>query len=391
MWLRSYGEQIGIAQAKALEAIVRTDGKVVVSLSGGKDSAVMLYITAQMWASGKHRNEKLIVMFANTSNEFNCMSSYTKELCTYIEKAFEIKIDLHEVRGEKHYFDVVEEVGFPFVSKKVARCVRDVKATLARLGLKYSEIVTVLPKTYTRKHYEKCLKAAERLREMGFNDTAILNLTKVTSKNDWCESYFLPVQWRPLLDAPFDISEECCKELKKDPIKYASKEIGKLLPMVGEMAAESRDRMKSYMKTGCNLFDSRQGRNKSKPLGAVTELTVLRFIYEHGLPIAPVYGKLIFDSENEIYYFTQESRTGCKLCGFGIANDPERYIRVQKYEPRTIEFAFTSRENGGLGYTEICEYINEYCGTKIVIPKIKQGYYPKRLERLKEMQDMRCG
>lgn len=153
--------------------------------------------------------------------------------------------------------------------------------------------------------------------------------------------------------------------------------------MVGEMAAESRDRLRSYMKTGCNLFDSRQGRNKSKPLGAVTELTVLRFIYEHDFPIAPVYGELIFDEESETYYFTQESRTGCKLCGFGIAKDPERYIRVQKYEPQTIKFAFTSRERGGLGYTEICEYLNKYCGTEIVIPEIEQGYYPKRIERLR--------
>ena len=383
MWLRSYEEQIGIAQAKALEAIVRTDGKVVVSLSGGKDSAMMLYIIAQMWACSNHKNDKLIVMFADTSNEFNCMRKYVRELCSYIENAFEIEIDLKIVRGDKHYFDVVEEVGFPFISKKVARCVRDVKATLKRLNLTYADIEPLLPETYTRKHFKECSQASNRLREMGFNDTVILNLTKITSKNDWCESYFLPVQWRPLLDAPFDVSEECCKELKKDPIKYASKEIGKLLPMVGEMAAESRDRLRSYMKTGCNLFDSRQGRNKSKPLGAVTELTVLRFIYEHDFPIAPVYGELIFDEESETYYFTQESRTGCKLCGFGIAKDPERYIRVQKYEPQTIKFAFTSRERGGLGYTEICEYLNKHCGTEIVIPEIEQGYYPKRIERLR--------
>lgn len=123
MWLRSYEEQIGIAQAKALEAIVRTDGKVVVSLSGGKDSAMMLYIIAQMWACSNHKNDKLIVMFADTSNEFNCMRKYVRELCSYIENAFEIEIDLKIVRGDKHYFDVVEEVGFPFISKKVARCV----------------------------------------------------------------------------------------------------------------------------------------------------------------------------------------------------------------------------------------------------------------------------
>ena len=74
MWKRTYEEQIGVAQAKAIEAIVRTDGEVVVSLSGGKDSAVMLYIVAQMWSITKYKDtKKLVVMFANTSIEFNCM------------------------------------------------------------------------------------------------------------------------------------------------------------------------------------------------------------------------------------------------------------------------------------------------------------------------------
>lgn len=386
MWERTYEEQIGVAQAKAIEAIVRTKGEVVVSLSGGKDSAMMLYIIAQMWAVTYGKEKKLVVMFANTSNEFNCMTKYTRELCKHIEEEFGIEIDFHEVRGKKHYFDVVEEVGYPFISKKVARCIRDVKSTLKELGLRYADIEKYMPQTYTRNHFDECLKAANELRSLGIRDTVILNLTKITSKDDWCESYFLPVCWRPLIDSDIELSEECCKELKKDPIKYASKEIGRLLPMVGEMAAESRDRMKSYMKTGCNLFDSKQGRNKSKPIGSLTEYTVLRFIYEEKIPIAPVYGELIYDAEDDTYYFTQESRTGCKLCGFGIMKDPDRYIRLQQYEPQTVKFAFTSKERGGLGYREICEFLNENCGTDIKIPEIEEGYYPKRIERIERMK-----
>ena len=76
MWARSYEDQISIAQAKALEAIVRTDGKLIVSFSGGKDSAVVLYIMAQMWSISKHKTEPLQVAFSNTSNEFACMEKY---------------------------------------------------------------------------------------------------------------------------------------------------------------------------------------------------------------------------------------------------------------------------------------------------------------------------
>ena len=62
MWQRSYSEQIGVAQAKCLEAIVRTDGKLEVSFSGGKDSAVLLYLMAEMWSSSSHKDEPLWVM-----------------------------------------------------------------------------------------------------------------------------------------------------------------------------------------------------------------------------------------------------------------------------------------------------------------------------------------
>lgn len=70
MWQRSYCEQIGVAQAKCIEAIVRTKGQLHVSFSGGKDSAVLLYLMAEMWSISACKDEELQVMFANTSNEF---------------------------------------------------------------------------------------------------------------------------------------------------------------------------------------------------------------------------------------------------------------------------------------------------------------------------------
>ena len=125
MWQRSYSEQIGVAQAKCIEAIVRTNGKLEVSFSGGKDSAVLLYLMAEMWSSNSHKDEPLQVMFANTTNEFACMPKYVEFYCKYIEQKFSIKINLHVVKGEKNYFEVNDYVGMPFVSKKVSRMIRD--------------------------------------------------------------------------------------------------------------------------------------------------------------------------------------------------------------------------------------------------------------------------
>ncbi len=78
------------------------------------------------------------------------------------------------------------------------------------------------------------------------------------------------------------------------------------------------------------------------------------------------------------YKLTGEQRTGCKLCGFGIVYDPERFIRLYKFEPNVVKFAFTSKRNGGLGYREVCEFLNQHCGMKIAIPEVEDGYYENR-------------
>lgn len=396
MWTRTKPEQLQIAQAKCLEAIVRTDGRLAVSFSGGKDSAVVLWIMAQMWALSTHKNEPLKVFFANTTNEFTCATKYRKMYIAWIEQQFEIKIEYHETRSDHSYFEIVDMVGLPFVSKKVSRMVRDCKETLKRLGLRYADIEQYMPKHYTKNSYDEMLAAAEKLRELGFNDTVILNLTKIRSDNR-IGLRFLPVKYRPILDNDeIVLSEQCCTFLKKEPISKAEKEMGGLLPVTGEMAMDSRDRMEAYRTTGCNLFDS--DKPKSKPIGPMTEQTVLWIIKTYGLPIMPAYGECVHcgkqtgDIETEELTLTGEQRTGCKLCGFGIMYDPDRFIRLQKLEPNVVKFAFTSKKNGGLGYREICQFLNEKCGMKIGIPDTEEGYYEKRAiaykEKMKQQEAM---
>lgn len=239
MWKRSYGTQIGIAQAKCFEAIVRMDGKIAVSFSGGKDSAVVLYLMAEAWSISKHKDEPLQVFFSNTTNEFTSMLPYIREYIKYIEAKFEIKIKFEIVRGEYTYFQVIDMVGLPFVSKKVARMVRDVKATLKRLNLKYADIEPLMPKAFTDKHIPERIETAEKLRALGFNNVVILYLTGVTSENKTSIRRFLPLQYRPLLDAPFELSEKCCDYLKKKPLKIENKKLGGLLPVTGEMASDT--------------------------------------------------------------------------------------------------------------------------------------------------------
>lgn len=195
------------------------------------------------------------------------------------------------------------------------------------------------------------------------------------------------MKYRPILDNDeIVLSEQCCGILKKDPMKQAQKELGGLLPVTGEMAADSRDRMTAYRMTGCNMFDG--DHPKSKPLGPVEEQTVLWYIYTEVIPLMPVYGECVCGGLQcagcETYKLTGEQRTGCKLCGFGIMYDPDRFIRLQKLEPNVVKFAFTSKKNGGLGYREVCQFLNDKCGMDIGIPDIEEGYYQKRAQAYKE-------
>ena len=70
---------------------------------------------------------------------------------------------------------------------------------------------------------------------------------------------------------------------------------------------------------------------------------------------------------------TKAQRTGCSLCGFGIKFDQSRFVRMQETEPNKIKFAFKPLSEGGAGYKEVCEFVNEYCGFKIQIPNIEGG------------------
>lgn len=375
MWEREPEDQYQIALAKCMEAITRMDGKVAVSFSGGKDSAVLLYIMACAWTLSKHKEEPLRVFFADTSNEFVSARKYRKEYIKWIEDKFEILIEYHEAKADDNYFNVVDTVGFPFISKKVSRMVRDAKEMFKKLGLKYADIESHMPQHYTAKHIKSMIEAADYMRGLGFSDTVILNLTKIRSDNK-VGRRFLPVRYRSIIDnEKIELSEKCCDILKKGPLEKINKEIGDLLPVTGEMAMESRDRMTAYRMTGCNSFYG--DHPKSKPLGPMTEQAVLEFIYTRGLPIMPPYGECKCNDCGE-YRLTGEQRTGCKLCGFGIVYDPERFMRLNELEPQIVKFAFTSKENGGLGYREICQFLNEHCGMKIAIPAVEEGYYEKR-------------
>lgn len=282
--IREFVEQIG-------------EENCYISFSGGKDSTVLLHIVRSLYPN-------IEAVFSDTGLEF-------PEIKEFVKGFDNVTI----VRPNTTFKKVIEEKGYPIVSKSVANCVR-----LARKNIAEG-------------------KDTLRVRQI----RGLEKGSKFNKKN-----------WEFLLEAPFKISDECCNELKKKPLAKYERETGKY-PIIGIMADEGRQRQEAYLKTGCNVFNKKK--SKSQPLGFWTEQDVYQYIYENNLKICSVYGELIQYKENEkiLYKTTGYHRTGCIFCGFGahMEKNPNRFEKLKETHPNLYDYCINK-----LNLKEVLDYID---------------------------------
>ena len=180
-----------------------------------------------------------------------------------------------------------------------------------------------------------------------------------------------------MLDAPFDVSNQCCKVMKKQPAHKYAKKTGRK-PMTATMATESKLRASNWIKRGCNAFESKHP--ISNPMSFWTEQDVLLYIKENNLPICSVYGDVvtdyeamwqcenqmsfadfgIFDKERPLLKTTGCQRTGCVLCGFGCHLEKEsRFLRLKETHPKFHNLLYILKNNG-VTYAEAIDWVNEH-------------------------------
>lgn len=168
------------------------------------------------------------------------------------------------------------------------------------------------------------------------------------------------VKWADLKDSNISISHMCCDIMKKKPVKKYEKETG-MNPITAMMASESRLRKNSWLKNGCNAFDS--DRPISNPMSFWLENDIFEYLVKHKLPYASVYGEIKQD-KNGKYYTTGCDRTGCVFCMFGVHLEKtnggyERFDRLKQTHPKLHEYCMRDWDKGGLGIEKILKRLDE--------------------------------
>lgn len=320
-----------IKVAKSLQRIrewVQHFGKenVHVSFSGGKDSTVLLHLVRSIYPNIK-------AVYVDTGLEY-------PEIKVFVKSFDNVEI-LHP---KKNFRQVIEKYGYPIISKSVANCIRG-----ARLG-----------------------------------QQSRLNLLdgKDCDGSDR-KSKFSKLQWKPLLNCRFEISDMCCDVIKKDP-SYKYQKQGKF-PLIATITNESMLREKNWLKSGCNAFSNKHP--NSTPLAFWTEQDILQYISQNNIEIASVYGEIIPEALCEGQIAIDNSlvnlkcsgcdRTGCMFCLFGmhLEKGETRMQRLHKTHPKIYDYVLGGGEfndkgmwvpnSKGLGFKFVMDEVNRVMGKEI--------------------------
>ena len=261
------------------------DGNVYVSFSGGKDSTVLLHIVRSLYPN-------ISAVFVDTGLEYPEIRDFVKTIDNVVW-----------LKPEMNFKEVIDTYGYPVVSKQQSQYIRECRET-----------------------------NSEYLRNLRLYGTEKGTAGKINEK------------WKFLLEAPFKISEQCCKIIKKKPFKKYDKETGKK-PYIGTMATESLFRKNHWLKNGCNAFN--KNNPSSQPMSFWTEQDVLEYLYVYEIPYASIYGDII-KNETNLFKTTGEQRTGCMFCMFGchLEKEPNRFQRMKVTHPKLYDYCINNLEIG---------------------------------------------
>lgn len=352
-WINEYGE----------------DG-VYVSFSGGKDSAVLLDIVRKLYPD-------VLAVFVDTGLEYPEIREFVK--------SFD---NVEWLRPKKTFRQVIEEYGYPFISKEVSDKVYGARMYVKALNSRERERETILPIPYAwgmadllgidrRIEKENPVYQALKMGVIPNETTRYQQVVGTYPGRDGKPSAYNLTKYKFFLDAPFEISASCCKVMKKSPVHSFGRKTGRK-PITAQMASESRLRTSQWLKNGCNGFEMKSP--ISNPMSFWTEQDVLLYIKENNLPICSVYGEIVevedksvsvkdadmkelFDLDRPLLKTTGCERTGCMFCGYGCHLEKlgeGRFLKMKETHPKQYDYIMRPKEQGGLNYREVIDWTNEH-------------------------------
>jgi 3'-phosphoadenosine 5'-phosphosulfate sulfotransferase (PAPS reductase)/FAD synthetase len=424
---------------------------VYVSFSGGKDSLALLHIARNMYPTIK-------AMHVNTTLEFPEIEKFVKtfdnvdtikpELTfTQVIKKYGYPMISKEVAecvygARKYLQSIIEQSSLRQTDRQTDRQVKNgiTRSTVKSLvkantvGLRTSSSQKSLePEDIANTFKKQCVSAkldkavlqetsqtlseSELLKTLLIQDysKAIDNLrvqrlmginrmdgkaTMETIPSDLPDrSSYSCERYQFMLDAPFEIGQQCCRVMKKNPAHKYCKDTGRM-PITAQMASESRLRTQAWLKSGCNGFDLKYP--ISNPMSFWFDDDVLAYLKAKGVEPCEVYGKIVSDDEatgqmnfNDILgsavfdlgrpelHTTGCHRTGCVACGFGLNREKtkelSRFQQIIDYSnPKICDWILRGghfRESDGLwepyqglGLWFVIEWINTHGNFRIWYP-----------------------
>jgi len=270
--------KIGMSKRRIEAWYKHWKGQVYISFSGGKDSTALLHLVRSIYSD-------VPAVFVDTGLEFPEIRDFVKSTPNVIW-----------LKPKMGFKQVIKKYGYPVVSKENAQKIHEIRTT-----------------------------KSDVLRDKRLNGD-MLGYGK------------LPEKWKFLIDAPFKVSHQCCDALKKSPFRTYERKSGRKA-YIGTMASDSSGRKTSYLRRGCNSFESK--RPISNPMSFWVDKDVWRYLKGNDIPYSPIY---------DMGY----TRTGCIFCAFGVQREsyPNKFQRLEQTHPAQWRYCMDK-----LGMREVLEFI----------------------------------